>query len=174
MTTAAVTGAPAHRHQLGDRAAVGFGPTELADDRPAHEDEHAVRQGQHLVELVRHQQHGTAGRAHLADEAMDVAHPLDVDPSRGVGRDDDLRICFELAPNDESLLVASRQRSGGRRRAFRNNSIALGNTVEPSAPGVGPDESTARELGPALLAGDHVGEDRLAEGEALVSSVGEM
>ena len=103
---------------------------------------------------------------------MDVAHPLDVDAPRGVGRDDDLRICFELAPDDESLLVASRQRSGGRRRSFRNNSVALGNTVEPSAPGVGQDHSAARELRPALLAGDHVGEDRLAEGEALVPSVG--
>ena len=50
--------------------------------------------------------------------------------------------------------------------------IALGDTIEPSAPGVGHDHSAARELRPALLAGDHVGEDGLAEGEALVPSVG--
>ena len=161
-----------HRHQLGDRTAVGVGPIEVADDPPAHQDEHAVRQRQHFVELVGHQQHGTAGGAHLPDEAMDVAHSLDVDPPRGIGCDEDLRIRFELAPDHQPLLIAAGQRAGGDRRSFGANPVALDNTIEPLAPGVSHDDPSARELRPALLAGDDVGEDGLAEGQALVPAVG--
>lgn len=64
-------GGSAADHQLGDRARVGLVRADLGDEPPAPHHGHARRHGEHLAELVRHEEDALPLRRERADRAQE-------------------------------------------------------------------------------------------------------
>ena len=82
---------------------------EDVDDPALVHDGDPIAEGQDLVELARHDEHGRPGIALLDDAAVDVLDRTDVEATRRLGCDDELVRSRELARGDDLLLVAARQ-----------------------------------------------------------------
>ena len=78
-------------------------------------------------------QNGATRRPHLADEAMDVAHPVDVDAPRRVGGDERPRgSASSSRPTTSRCWLPPDSVPAGVAGPFRDDSVALDNTFEPS------------------------------------------
>ena len=67
-----------------------------------------------LFQLLAHHQHRAARVAQRQDLAADLGRSADVDAPGGLRHDQQLRVGVDLAPDDEFLQVAARQRLGRR------------------------------------------------------------
>ena len=70
-----------------------------------------VAEGEDLVELGRDDEGAVALVAIVDDLAVDVLDRTDVEPSRGLGGDEELEVAREFARDDHLLLVATRERA---------------------------------------------------------------
>ena len=96
-------------HEQADGVAGGLGPVERADEVAAVDHADAVGEGEDLVELGGHQQHGGALVADLDDAAVDELDRADVEPTGRLGDDEELHVAGELPGDDHLLLVAARE-----------------------------------------------------------------
>ena len=86
---------------------------ELARQPPSQDDADRVGQADQFVEVGGDEQHGKTFAACVLDVIPDRGLRADVDTARRVRGDEDARCVRHLAPEDELLLVAARQRPGG-------------------------------------------------------------
>ena len=86
------------------------------DDPALVDDEDAVGEREHLLELERDEQHGASLVALLDEPAVHELDRADVEPARRLRRDQDTRVARHLARDHDLLLVAARER--GRARAL--------------------------------------------------------
>src|SRR5579884_1229399 len=89
----------------------------LADDLALVEDEDPVGEREDLVELERDEQDRAALVALGDQPPVQVLDRADVEPTRRLRRDQDLRVACDLARGDHLLLVAARKAAGTRHRA---------------------------------------------------------
>ena len=116
-------------HEQAELVAGGVGPVEHADERAAVDHADPIGQGEHLVELGGHEQHGGAPVAHLDDAAVDELDRADVESPGRLGDDQQLHVAGQLAGDDHLLLVAAREvvhrdvgaRACGRRTRFTSS-----------------------------------------------------
>ena len=118
-------GVVAGGHQVPDRVARGLGPRDDADHPAAVQHADPVGEGEDLVELGRHQQHGRPGVAHLDDATVDELDRPDVEPAGGLGDDEQPGLARQLAGDDDLLLVAPGQRGDRGVDARRAHVVAL-------------------------------------------------
>ena len=115
----------------------------VLDERAAVDHADAVGEGEHLVELGRHEEHRGALVADLDDAAVDELDRPDVEPAGRLGHHEQLHVAGQLAGDDHLLLVAAREvatghvraRACGRRtRATSSRRVAADGVVVAQAP----------------------------------------
>ena len=89
----------------------------LADDLALVDDEDAVGERQHLLELERDEQDRAPLVALLDEPPVQVLDRADVEAARRLRRDQHLRVARDLARDDDLLLVAAREPARARQRA---------------------------------------------------------
>ena len=125
---------------------------ELAHDLALVDDEDAVGQRAHLLELQRDEQ-DAAARVALGDQAaVDELDRADVQAARGLRGDEHARVARDLARDDALLLVAARQRRGQRCRAAAAHVVLLDEAGGAVAHAVDQQPAVPRQLGRVVLA----------------------
>ena len=105
-------------------------PAQLADDRAAKHDQHAVAQRDQLLELRRDQHDADAGRRDLVDDGANLGLRADIDADGRLVHDEDLRLGLQPLGEQHLLLVAAGKLARLRLRAGRAHAqprdVALG------------------------------------------------
>ena len=89
-----------------------IGAADFADDPPLVEADDAIREGKNLVERFGNQQNRAASVAKRGEQAMNEGCPGDIDASRRLRRDKQLRLALEFARDGEALLIAAGEAPG--------------------------------------------------------------
>ena len=144
---------------------------ELAHDLALVDDEDAVGQRAHLLELQRDEQ-DAAARVALGDQAaVDELDRPDVEAARGLRGDEHARVAGDLAGDDALLLVAARQRRGQRSGPPPRTSYSLIRLAARSRMRVDQQPAAPRQLGRVVLAQGEVLRQREVEDEAAALAV---
>ena len=80
---------------------------ELANDAPIVEPDDPIGERENFVELLGDQQHGASAIAKRRDQRMNESDAGNVDPSRRLSGDEQLRLAIEFARDDDALLIAA-------------------------------------------------------------------
>ena len=103
-----------------DRAeGLAIGARRHRQQAPAHQGEHAVGEGEHLLELRRDQQDGAASRLQREELLVHEARGADVEAARRVHGHEGARGALELARHRHLLRVASGEQRDGASRIRR-------------------------------------------------------
>src|SRR6478736_6247032 len=141
------------------------GRRELSDDLALVNDEDPVGQREHLLELERDEEDRSSLVAFLDQAAVDEFDRADVEPSRRLSGDQDLRVAVDLTREHDLLLVAAGQAPGARRGTAPAHVELPDQRARPLNQPAGEEPAEARRGGRAVVVEREVLCDRVLEHE---------